>query len=89
MQDALGSAPAGGDWRHVLSEAFVRRLFALEAANLQPAVMVDEPEQRSLPAPSNLQLPTRALTGALSEPDSPPRKRKWNGAPLGSVKFLD
>ncbi len=87
MQDALGSAPvtsAGRDWRPVLSEAFVRRLYALEAAELLPAVVLHEQRQRLLPPPSTPVLQPAILPGLWIEPDSPPRKRKWTGILLTS-----
>ena len=65
-----------------MSEAFVRRLFALEAASLHPAVLLHESLQRlQLPVPSTLELPIAAQPSAVSEQDSPPRKRKWTGMP--------
>ena len=88
VQDALGSAPvmtAESDWRPVLSEAFVRRLYALEAAELPPAVILHEQQQRLLPPPSNPELQPPILPGLSTEPDSPPRKRKWTGVVLISI----
>ena len=61
----------------------MRRLFALEAASLRPAVVLHESLQRlHLPVPSTLELPIAAQPSAASEPHSLPRKRKWAGMPF-------
>lgn len=82
MQDALGSAVGAGgssNWRGALSEAFSRRILALEALNLPPAVVRDGQHRRHLPALPSSALHPGSLPSSLPEPGSPPRKRKWTG----------